>query len=88
MAFAPAKNRRKRAFEIIEIGVPDDYISRIYDIINMLSILINLIVSVLYTFEEFRTPYGGLLLTIEAITVAFFAVDYICRKTISGQGLR
>ena len=48
MAFAPAKNRRKRAFEIIEIGVPDDYISRIYDIINMLSILINLIVSVLY----------------------------------------
>ena len=79
MAFAPAKNRRKRAFEIIEIGVPDDYISRIYDIINMLSILINLIVSVLYTFEEFRTPYGGLLLTIEAITVAFFAVDYMLR---------
>ena len=71
MAFAPAKNRRKRAFAIIEIGVPDDYISRIYDIINMLSILINLIVSVLYTFEEFRTPYGCLLLTIEAITVAF-----------------
>ena len=88
MVFVPASEPRKRAFEIIEIGVLEDHVSRIYDMINMVSILINLVVSVLFTFEEFRKPYGNMLLTIEAITVAFFAVDYICWKMISGQGLR
>lgn len=79
MAFVPAKNPRKRAFEIIEIGVPEDIVSRVYDIFNMVSIVVNLIVSVLYTFDEFREPYGSLLLTIEAVTVAFFAIDYLLR---------
>ena len=31
---------RKRIFEIIEIGAPDDYVSRAYDFINMLAIVI------------------------------------------------
>ena len=67
---------RKRVFEIIEIGAPGDYVSRIYDLFNALSIVVNLTVSILYTFEDFRTTHGPLLLTIEAITVAFFALDY------------
>ncbi len=70
---------RRRIFEIIEIGAPDDYVSRAYDIINIFSIIVNLTVSVLYTFEEIREVYGGILLTLEALTVAFFAVDYILR---------
>ena len=37
--------RRKRTFEIIEIGAQDDFFSRLYDIFNMLSIVINLLVS-------------------------------------------
>lgn len=41
---------RRRVFEIIEIATFDDHISRIYDIWNMLSIIINLTVSILYTF--------------------------------------
>ena len=70
---------RKRIFEIIEIGAPEDYVSRAYDFVNMFSIVINLAVSVLYTFEEYRAAYGSLLLTIEAVTVAFFAIDYVFR---------
>lgn len=70
---------RKRIFEIIEIGAPEDYVSRAYDFVNMFSIVINLTVSVLYTFEDYRAAYGPLLLTIEAITVAFFALDYLLR---------
>ena len=70
---------RKRTFEIIEIGAPDDYVSRIYDFFSMFAIFINLLVSVLYTFEEYRTAYGSLFLTIEAVTVAFFALDYLLR---------
>ncbi len=71
--------RRARLCNIVEIGVMDDAVSRAYDIVNMLSILINLTVSVLYTFENIRLEHGPLLLSIEAATVAFFAVDYFLR---------
>ena len=71
--------RRERTFEIIEIGAPEDYVSRAYDVVNMLSIIINLAVSILYTFESVRTTHGPLLLSIEAATVAFFAVDFCLR---------
>ena len=70
---------RKRLSLILEVGPEEDRIGRVYDIINLLSIVINLAVSIMYTFEELRAPYGQLLLSIEAITVAFFAVDYVLR---------
>lgn len=64
---------------MIEISKPGDTLSRVYDIINLLSIVINLICAVLYTFEEYRSAYGRILLLVEAITVAFFALDYTLR---------
>lgn len=70
---------RKRIFEIIEVATPEDKASRAYDLLNMLTIVINLIVSLAYTFEEARMQCGALLVTLEGITVAFFAVDYILR---------
>jgi len=71
--------RRKRVFEIIEIGLPGDRASRVYDVFNILSIVINLVVSVMYTFDEVHARFGPWLVTIEAVTVAFFAVDYLLR---------
>ena len=71
--------RRKRVFEIIEIGAPEDYVSRLYDFFNSMSIVVNLTVSVMYTFQTTREKYGTVLLTVEAVTVAFFAVDYLLR---------
>ena len=70
---------RKRVFEIIEVGAPDDRVSRLYDVFNTLSIVVNLTVSIMYTFNYMEAVYGPTLLTIEAITVAFFAVDYFLR---------
>ena len=70
---------RKRTFEIIEVATPEDKASRAYDLLNMLTIVVNLIVSLAYTFEEARTAYGPLLMALEGITVAFFAVDYLLR---------
>ena len=72
-------SRRQRAFEIIEIGALGDYTSRAYDVVNMTSIVINLLVSILYTFESIRSEHGTLLLSVEAVTVAFFAADYALR---------
>ena len=70
---------KKRVFEIIEIGAPEDYISRAYDLTGVLAIIINLLVSIAYTFQNIRASYGETLLLVEAITVAFFALDYVLR---------
>lgn len=72
-------SRRKRMHQIIEVGASEDFISRAYDLINSLAIVINLTVSVMYTFQELRVPWGGWLLSVEAVTTAFFAVDYCLR---------
>lgn len=71
--------RRKRAFEIIEVGNDLDRVSRAYDFINAFSIIINLVVSIMYTFSDLREQYGSVLVVIEEITVGFFCVDYILR---------
>lgn len=71
--------RRKRLFEILEVGNDLDRISRGYDYINVITIIINLVVSIMYTYVDLREKYGFWLLLIEGITVAFFAVDYVLR---------
>lgn len=71
--------RRKRIFEIIEVGNDLDRVSRIYDFFNVGAIIVNLVMSIMYTYESVQEKYGDLLLIIEGITVAFFAVDYILR---------
>lgn len=71
--------RRKRVFEIIEVGNDLDFVSRSYDFINVLAIVVNLTVSVMYTYDSIRQQYGTVLYIIEAVTVAFFAFDYFLR---------
>ena len=71
--------RRKRVFEILEVGNDLDRVSRAYDFINAISIIINLAVSIMYTFSDLRDRYGNWLVIIEEITVAFFCIDYILR---------
>ena len=78
--------RRKRVSEIIEVGYDQDWLSRLYDLINALAIVANLAASILYTFEAVRLPFGWLVLTLEQVTVAFFAVDY-CLRLWTAQAL-
>lgn len=73
------EQRKKRIFEIIEVGAPGDYVSRVYDFIGAIAIILNLAVSIIVTFEELRAGYGNILGVVERITVAFFAVDYLLR---------
>lgn len=70
---------RKKLFHIIEVGNNEDAISRTYDYINALTIILNLIVSIMYTFEGSRMQYGEFLLAVRHATVAFFALDYFLR---------
>ena len=71
--------RRRRVSEIIEVGSADDFISRGYDFLSTFIVILNLLVTVMYTFDRMEQQYGPLLLAVESITVAFFAVDYCLR---------
>ena len=71
--------RRKRIYTIIDIGTTGDYISRGYDFLYALAILVNLTASILYTYEHLAAAHGPLLLFIEYLTAAFFTVDYFLR---------
>jgi voltage-gated potassium channel len=73
------ENLKKRIFQIVEVGYTQDRMSRLYDIVNVAAIIINLVVSILYTFDPMEEKYGGAIITIEGITVLFFAFDYILR---------
>ena len=71
--------RRKRVFEILEVGYNYDFISRSYDYVNAFAIILNLVASVLFTYDEIRVQYGFLIVFVEEITVAFFGIDYFLR---------
>lgn len=78
-------NQRRRILEIIEVGSDLDLPSRIYDYINAGAIIVNLLFSILYTFEEMREKFGPWIILIEEITVIFFAVDYFLRVLTAGE---
>lgn len=67
--------RKKRVFDIIQIGFDEDWGSRLFDIILMFMILLNLFIAIYSTFDS-SEPYMGILSTIEMITVVAFAVEY------------
>ena len=70
---------RKRLFHIIEVGSDFDEHSRWYDYENAGAIILNLIVTILSTFDEVRAVCGTMLIVVEQITILFFIQDYIFR---------
>ena len=73
------EKRRKRLFELIEIGSNYDAWCWGYDFFNTFTILLNLTVSIMYTFDNIEMKYGPRLLTLERLTIAFFAIDFLLR---------
>ena len=63
----------------LEVRAGIDHAARVYDVIYLMTIIINLTVSIMYTYESYRAEYGELLTAIENITVALFCIDYILR---------
>lgn len=70
---------RRRIFGIVEVGSDYDVVSRGYDYLNAALIIINLAVSILYTYDGIKELYGFWLLLIERITIGFFGIDYLLR---------
>ncbi len=70
---------RELTKNMLDIGITDSTLTKAYDIIYALSILINLFASIALTYDNVAAQYGSTLKTIEAITVAFFTLDCILR---------
>lgn len=73
------KRIKDTVFGMVDVGFVEDPVSRAYDLLNLSIIVLNLSVSIALTFEEARAACGGVLLAIEELTIAFFALDYILR---------
>ena len=76
---AQRERQRRRIFEIVEIGAADDLLSRGYDFFGSLVVVLALAASVAATFDGAEERFGVLLNTVEIVTSAFFAVDYVLR---------
>lgn len=70
--------KKKRIFDIIQIGKKDDFISRAFDIFIVVVIVINIAVLFLGTFDELN-DYTFLLKVLEAATVLVFCIEYLLR---------
>lgn len=73
------ERRRKRLFNIIEVGSDMDAQSRAYDYVNAATIILNLAATILMTFEPIRRDWEVLLNVVIYISIAFFVVDYVLR---------
>ena len=76
---------RHKIFRMVSVGVLDDRISAAYDAVSIAALVINLTVTVLCTFDTLQLAYGGAFARIEAITVFFFACDYLLRLFTAKQ---
>ncbi len=76
---AKTESFRERVARVVEIGASEDLLSRGYDFFITGIILVNLVVSVLVTFEDVYAAHGALLDAVEEVTAACFAVDYALR---------
>lgn len=77
------KGRKKRIFDIIQIGYDEDWQSRLFDIMLIVMILANLVIAIASTFEE-AEAWMGVLEAVEWVTVAVFAVEYGLRVWTAG----
>jgi voltage-gated potassium channel len=73
-----SESRRKRIFEIIQIGNKEDAPSRAFDYFIVTVILCNIAVLFLETFDALE-KWRGFFETVEILTVLIFCVEYLLR---------
>lgn len=73
-----SEKKRKRIFEIIQIGNREDFPSRAFDIFIVTAIVLNIAVLLLDTFDEL-SAYDGIFRVVEIVTILIFCVEYALR---------
>ncbi len=70
---------RRRIFRMVSVGVVDDLINQLYDIISTSALILNLLVTILSTYDSLDVRFGLLFDCVEVVTISFFAIDYVLR---------
>ena len=73
-----SEKKRKRIFEIIQIGNKEDLPSRAFDIGIVIAIVLNIAVLFLDTFDGL-SAYDGIFRVVEIVTILIFCVEYALR---------
>lgn len=73
-----SEKKRKRIFEVIQIGNREDFPSRAFDIFIVTAIVLNIAVLILDTFDQL-SAYDGVFRTVEIVTILIFCVEYALR---------
>lgn len=72
------KAKKKRIFDIIQIGKKDDFLSRAFDIFIVFTILLNIAVLFMETFDSLCS-FDAVFKAIETITILIFGIEYLLR---------
>ena len=78
MSEIKTKSKKRRIFDIIQIGNKDDMISRSFDWFIVIVIVLNILSVFLMTFDELAR-FSALFNVIETVTVLIFCVEYALR---------
>lgn len=70
---------RNNLYKVLQMGQNDTAWSWGYDILSVVTLVINIVISFMYTFRDLRAEHFLVFIVIEWITVLFFAVDYVLR---------
>ena len=70
---------RRKVFEVIDVENNEGSANRFYDFFSTALLILNILVVILNTVDSLNAKYGAVFDAIEAITVAFFAIDCLLR---------
>ena len=73
------RERQEKLFRMVSVGVVDEPLNRMYDIISITALALNLTGTFLSTYQSFQVKHAGMLDFVDQITVLFFALDYVLR---------
>src|SRR5947207_6544425 len=79
----PADDLRRRVYEILERGSPDDRISILVDRLIVLLIAVNLISVALESMPELAVRYALVFDTIEYVSLVVFTIEYGLRLWVA-----
>lgn len=79
------KKIRAALFSMVSVGVVDEPVNQAYDVISTGALVINLAAAIMNTFDNLNAVYGSLFSTVEQVTVAFFAIDFLLRLITAAE---
>ena len=76
---------KRRVYQVLEAGRPDDRLSRGVDTILIILILANVAAAIAATVETFYQHYRTAFWAFEVISVMIFTLEYLCRLWVSTE---